>query len=96
MAFDAFDVAGVEGLPEDRLTKARERLEETREADMHFFNGVLGRIVGHTLGDLPFGIDIGAGLYSPEADRPHLDRLSDRLSGRYWRSSVDDGRIWNR
>lgn len=31
-AFDAFDAEDVEGLLEDRLTKARERLEETREA----------------------------------------------------------------
>jgi type I restriction enzyme R subunit len=31
-AFDAFDVQDVEGLLEDRLDKARERLEETREA----------------------------------------------------------------
>jgi len=31
-AFDAFDAADVEGLLEDRLGKARERLEETREA----------------------------------------------------------------
>jgi len=31
-AFDAFDAADVEGLLEDRLDKARERLEETREA----------------------------------------------------------------
>ena len=31
-AFDAFDAEDVEGLLEDRLSKARERLEETREA----------------------------------------------------------------
>ena len=31
-AFDAFDAEDVEGLLEDRLDKARERLEETREA----------------------------------------------------------------
>lgn len=31
-AFDAFDAEDVEGLLEDRLEKARERLEETREA----------------------------------------------------------------
>lgn len=31
-AFDAFETEDVEGLLEDRLTKARERLEETREA----------------------------------------------------------------
>ncbi|WP_018866225.1 MULTISPECIES: type I restriction endonuclease subunit R [unclassified Thioalkalivibrio] len=31
-AFDAFDSEDVEGLLEDRLTKARERLDETREA----------------------------------------------------------------
>ncbi|ROO29706.1 restriction endonuclease [Salinisphaera orenii MK-B5] len=31
-AFDAFDAEDVEGLLENRLTKARERLEETREA----------------------------------------------------------------
>lgn len=39
-AFDAFDAEDVEGLLEDRLTKARERLEETREAVKALCEGV--------------------------------------------------------
>ncbi|WP_104202612.1 type I restriction endonuclease subunit R [Billgrantia saliphila] len=39
-AFEAFDTEDVEGLLEDRLTKARERLEETREAVKALCEGV--------------------------------------------------------
>lgn len=39
-AFDAFDADDVEGLLEDRLDKARERLEETREAVKALCEGV--------------------------------------------------------
>ncbi|MCF8111658.1 MAG: type I restriction endonuclease subunit R [Desulfobacteraceae bacterium] len=39
-AFDAFDAEDVEGLLEDRLAKARERLEQTREAIKALCEGV--------------------------------------------------------